>query len=344
MNSTHNSNNENTKIFIKKTTDVIRQGRQYYLKAQDLIVNAPIQIKIANILVPFVLTFIFTYLYYNLPLSIIFAIITFFVIFIMSKLAAVIFIVLYAVSISNVYKQRQNTIGIPILQTDIIKNKMPFNASSKALTIQSTSLPQDLNGGYFSYSFWLYVDSSNYSSTGYRYTEWKSVFYRGDPISSTTNLPSTTQYPGVWLTPKLNNLVIVFQSSAQPIERIELNNIPINSWFNVAVVVESKSVSIYMNGLLDNTVSLTQSVQIMNTANLYITSDNKGPTGKTGFVGSIAELIFFNYALTPTDVYNSYLYYNKIITNYQNGLNSKNTYNISSLITNSDYNEQCSNC
>ena len=63
MNSTHNSNNENTKIFIKKTTDVIRQGRQYYLKTQDLIVNAPIQIKIANIVVPFVLTFIFTYLY-----------------------------------------------------------------------------------------------------------------------------------------------------------------------------------------------------------------------------------------------------------------------------------------
>ena len=344
MNSTHNSNNENTKIFIKKTTDVIRQGRQYYLKTQDLIVNAPIQIKIANIVVPFVLTFIFTYLYYNLPLSIIFAIITFFVIFIMSKLAAVIFIVLYAISVSNVYNQRQITIGIPILQTDIIKNRVPFNASSKVLTIQSSSLPQDLNGGYFSYSFWLYVDSSNYSSTGYRYAEWKSVFYRGDTISSTTNLPSTTQYPGVWLTPKLNNLVIVFQSSAQPIERIELNNIPINKWFNVAVVVEAKSVSIYMNGLLDNTVSLTQSVQIMNTANLYITSDNQGPSKQQGYVGSLAELIFFNYALTPTDVYNSYLYYNKIITNYQSSLNSKNTYSISNLITNSDYNEQCSNC
>ena len=340
-------NQKNTEMFVKKTTETLKKGVEVYVKVRTIINNTPIQIRIANIIVPFVLTYIFTYIYYNLALSISFAIITFFFIFIMSKISALIFITLYVVSIVNVYNQLQQTIGKPISKTDIVNGSGPWicnKDNNNALTISHSSLPQDLNGGYFSYYFWLYVKDTNYSSDptkGFRINEWKSVFFRG---TQSTTYDGLLQYPGFWLSPKLNNLVIVFQEG-NIVERIELINIPINEWFNVCCIVESKSVSIYINGLLDRTLSLNQSIKIMNNYDLFLTSDSSLSSLNPklgGFDGSLAELIFYNYALTPDDVYKSYLYYLPYLNNYQNKLDSNN-YNTSSLITNSDYNEMCGN-
>ena len=76
----------------------------------------------------------------------------------------------------------------------------------------------------------------------------------------------------------------------------------------------------------------------MNSYNLYLTSDiNASNNKQSGFSGSLAELIFFNYALTSYDINNSYIYYKKIIDTYQLKIDSKNTYIIPGIITNSDY-------
>ena len=340
------SNQKNTEMLVKKTTETLKKGVEAYVKVRTIINNTPIQIRIANIVVPFVLTYVFTYLYYNLALSILFAIITFFFIFIMSKMSAIIFITLYIVSIVNVYNQLQQTIGKPISQTDIVNGTGPWisnkDNNKDNNKVPHSSLPQDLNGGYFSYYFWLYVKDTNYSSDptkGFRPNEWKSVFFRG---TQSTTYDSLFQYPGFWLSPKLNNLVIVFQEGSI-VERIEINNIPINEWFNICCIVESKSVSIYINGLLDRTLSLNQNIKIMNNYDLFLTADSSlsSLTPKLGgFDGSLAELIFYNYALTPDDVYKSYLYYLPYLNKYQNKLNSNN-YSTSNLITNSDYNALC---
>jgi len=265
----------------------------------------------------------------------------------LSKMGAIMFFILYIISVTNAYNQIQNVIGIPILETDILKNKLgkPYDAMSGSLVISNSKLPQDLNGGYFSYSFWLYVSDDNFKNgkEGYRYNEWKSIFYRGNTINSTNNvdLSNMIQYPGFWLSPNLNNLVAVFQDGTI-VERIEIDNILLNEWFNVCVVVETKSVTIYINGLLDRSINLNQSIKIMNNYDLYITSDQElNKEDKSGFKGSIAELIYFNYALSPSLVYNSYLYYKNIINKYQKKINYDNKYNIPSIITNSDYYEMC---
>ena len=336
--------NKNLENIIRFTSDGIRDVKGKYDHLKLLVEKTPIQIKIANIVVPISLTFLFTSIYYNLPLSIIFAIITFFMILLMSKLMAIMFIILYIVSIINIINARKITIGNPVLQTDIIKNKIPYNCVNNSLTIQSDQMAQDLSGGYFSYSFWLYVNNNSNSTDpnwyNYRYTEWKSIFYRGNPING-TDLSSLIQFPGFWLTPILNNMVIVFQNGSY-VERLQINDIPFNTWTNFSVVVESKSVSIYVNGLLDRTLNLYQPITIMNAYNMYLTSDLNASTNaqaqQSGFAGSLAELIFFNYALTPYDIINTYNYYKKIIDTYQVNNMVKNSYSIPGLITNSDYN------
>ena len=202
---------------------------------------------------------------------------------------------------------------------------------------------QDLYGGYFTYSFWLYVKNGvvtdkdkNWSN--YRYNEWKSIFYRGNPIESTGVLSSLTQFPGFWLTPVYNNMVIVFQTGSN-VERLEINNIPFNTWVNFTVVVETKSVSVYINSQLDTVLNIQQTITIMNSYDLYLTNDVSISANKkeSGFAGYLAELIYYNYALSPYDIKQSYNYYKKIIDNYQSKIDVKNNYTIPSLITNSDY-------
>lgn len=344
MNNSKKPINENLEKVIEKTSIAIRTIKGKYNNIKYLINNTPIQIKILNIAVPFILTYIFTVLYYNLPLSIIFAIITFFVISLMSIMMAIIFIIIYIFIIANVSYIQNKSIGVPIFPTDIVKSGSPFNCLANSLTIQNNSLPQDLNGGYFTYSFWLYVNgNNNYINNdnnwnSYRHKEWKSIFYRGNPIDQSGDLSNLIQFPGFWLTPVLNNMVIVFQNGNY-VERLEITNVPFNTWTNYSVVVETKSVSVYINGLLDRTLNLYQNITIMNGYNLYISSDmNSSNNNKqSGFPGSIAQLIFYNYALTPYDIYNSYLYYKKIIDKYQNKIVSNNGYSLPGLITNSDY-------
>ena len=295
------SSNKNLNNFIGKTGNSIRAAKGKYDSIKQMINETPITIKIANIAVPLTLTFVFTYIHYNLFFSIIFAIITFAVITLLSNISALIFIILYIVTIINIANERKVTIGSPILQTDIVKNKNPYNCYQNSLTVKNGSLPQDLNGGYFTYSFWLYLNGNDKDNnwSNYRNTEWKSIFYRGNPIDASGDLSSLIQFPGCWLTPVLNNLVIVFQNGSY-VERLEIVDIPINEWTNYAIVVETKSVSIYINGQLDRALNLYQNITIMNGYNLYLTSDILTSTSKadSGFAGDLAQLIYYNYALT----------------------------------------------
>jgi hypothetical protein len=334
------------KKMLTKTESAMIYGKSKYNEAQKMINDTPIQIKILNVIIPFVLTYIFTYIRYNLGFSIFFAIITFFLMFTINIMIPIIFIVLYIFVIINLSSDYNKIMGSPIEETDISKNNIPYICNKKSLIVTNSRLVEELKGGYFSYSFWLYVNGNDNSVNNknnwnsYRYREWKSIFYRGNPIDSRGDLTNLIQYPGFWLTPIYNNLVIVFQNGSY-VERLEINNVPFNKWTNYSIVVETKSVSIYINGLLDRTLNLYQSITIMNGYNLYITNDKYASKDKNsfGFAGNIAELIFYNYALTQTDIYKSYLYYKKILDNYQNKVIESQNYSIPGLITNSDYNK-----
>jgi hypothetical protein len=345
MNS--NKKNNNFEQFIINATSALRKGKEYYNSAKNMVNKTPIQIKIANIILPLSLTYFFTFIYFNLTCSIIFAIITFIIGNLYSKIMSLIFVILYTVLVVKQYNLRKATVGDPILETDIVQNRKPYDCSIVGLTISNKILPKDLNGGYFTYVFWLYINGddnvvqNNNTWTNYRYKEWKSLFYRGNAIDNSGDLSKLIQYPGFWLTPVINNLVIVFQNTNY-VERIELLNIPLNAWTQIGVVVQAKSVTVYLNGLLERTLNLYQNITIMNGYNLHIANDKLASTKKSqsGFPGYLAELIYYNYALTPYDINQNYKYYKKIVDNYQRNLKHTSKYSLSQLITNSDYLEK----
>ena len=361
-NSISNIVNKNNKESIpNKTTDestslqppenkdeVFDTLKSYYKSTKNKILvihsmldNTPILIKILNIVIPFSISYIFTNIQYNIYVSIIFAIITLFAILFMTKsiFFTILYLIFYIWLISTAALNINKTIGIPLKETDIEKNGEPFNCLGNYKIINANRLLPSDSSGSFSYSYWININTikknekNNDNWFDYRKNDWKLIFYRGTEMSSDiTNI--STQYPGFWLTPKLNNLVIVFQNNGNPIERIEMINIPLNTWVNIATVVERKSVSVYINGLLDRTLNLEQSTPDITKNNIYVGEKNI-INKNIGFPGSLAQLTYFNYPLTPDLIYKGYTYNKKIIDNYEDKI--KNNYITSQLITNSDY-------
>ncbi len=333
--------NEKTEDFILYVGDSIRRIKTVYDKFKEAYyVKTPLQLKIANILVPFILTYYFTVINYRLYLSLIFAFITYFTMGLLNLLLANIFVVFYLITLYDVSNKTSKILGNPILQTDIVQNGLPFNCLNNGLTVDKDLIVKELNGGSFTYSFWIYINGNNndlntQNWNSYRFNEWKSVFYRGNPIPDDGDLTNLTQFPGVWLTPVTNNMVIVFQNSSN-IERIEINNLEFNKWINFIFVVDVKSVSIYIDGMLDRSVNISQNPNIMNSYNLYVSSDKNTNTHKnSGFAGNIAELIFYNKSLGGIEINKLYNYYKKIIDNYQNNIIIKKyTYTANRLINN----------
>ena len=273
------------------------------------------------------------------------------------------YLAIYIIIMVEIRYNRDIAYGIPFKVTNLKYTKIPLDCTipSSILTISNTEFEKELQLGNFTYSFWIYINGSNTSSTTntwntYRYQDWKNIMYRGANSTSTlsssvssedeSNISTTeitTQFPGFWLTPTLNNMIIAFQQTGSNVERIQIDNIEMNKWINVTTVVENKSVSIYINGLLDRINNLNQNSIEMSSYSLYINNRNSSNisqdnTNKNfGFPGYLTNIIYYNYALTGNYIKDAYDYYFKEINDYQINLDNKNnTYSVPSLITNSD--------
>jgi hypothetical protein len=347
-NKKENNINEETQQFIENVSNKIKGVSRGYLSVKAKWNETSLLIKILNIGSTILLTFYFTYINYTLALSIIFFIISFFVLFIFNKLFAFMYLAIYIIIMVEITNTKNIAYGIPLKVTDLNYTKSPLDctSSSSILTIDSKEFQKELQLGNTTYSFWIYVNGSNNSGSQntwntYRYKEWKSIMYRG-------NSNSQTQFPGFWLTPTLNNLVIAFQHNNSKVERIQLDNIEMNKWVNIITVIENKSISVYIDGLLDRINNLDQTIPDVSTYSLYMNNDYTSvipeeenniniSINKNGFPGYITNVINYNYPLTANYIKEAYIYYKKIIDNYQIKLDNKNnTYNIPSLITNSD--------
>ena len=241
--------------------------------------------------------------------------------------------------------KRNSYLGKIVDETDIFKNGSPLDCSKSenALVINSSSYKNEVDSSYFSYSFWLYVNNNNslYENNwnNYKYSEWKSIFYAGNTEISSDDLTNVKQFPGFWFSPKLNNIVLLFQTDSNSVERMEIMNVPMNEWFNVVLVVENKSASVYINCKMENNFSLVNSSPSTSDYNLYIAKDAKSNIEKkNGFPGFLANLSYYNYSLNQNQINMICKEYGDKFRNYQSSQNKKIDYTTSCLVTDSDLN------
>ena len=129
------------------------------------------------------------------------------------------------------------------------------------------------------------------------------------------NLAQTTQYGessncpqggGPWINqvfdvePAGTDSPTTLAASATPARgQCELENIPLQTWTNVVVVVQDRAVSMYLDGRLVRSCLFTGVPKTIVGSDFYITPDG-------GFMGYTAGATFYNRALGPGEVYNIY--------------------------------------
>ena len=334
LNNSNNKNNLHNNI-KNKINNIYNHGIVINKTLNDI----PIQLKILNIIIMFIFTYIFTEVYYSLSLSIIFGILTTLTFFILGKYYGIIFLVLYITYIIQIIT-KENTIFIYPIGKTYINDDGPLDCSlsTNNQILTTETYKTDLGSLNFSYSMWLYVNNNNslYSNNwkNYRYNEWKSILYAGDREINDKDISSLNQYPGFWMTPQSNNIVITFQTNNNN-NRFELMNFPMNKWFNLTCVIERNSVSVYINCKLENNFALLGPPPSISEYNLYIINDSKlSSDNKNGFPGLLGNLSYYDYALNQTQINLICKKYGEQFEKLQNS-NKKNCTS-SCLITNSN--------
>ena len=150
----------------------------------------------------------------------------------------------------------------------------------------SINLQRSLNeqGGIeFSYSSWLFVDNYNY-----KLGQWKHVFHKGNE-SSWPN-----RAPGVWLHPNKNALRVYMNSYKEISEYVDVDNIPVNKWFCVIIIVKGQNLDVYINGNLRKSLKLS-GIPKQNYGDVYINSFG-------GYSGYLSRLRYYTYALNYSEI------------------------------------------
>ena len=132
----------------------------------------------------------------------------------------------------------------------------------------------------FTWSTWLFVDDLDYMKGSY-----KHVFHKGNDDFKTTgdfkglNYPNNA--PGLYFTPTGNNMVVVLNTFNDIVERITIENIPMNKWYNV-------------NGTIVNRHILKDVVR-QNYDKVYMSMNG-------GFSGYTSDLWYYDYALSTSEL------------------------------------------
>ena len=178
---------------------------------------------------------------------------------------------------------------------------------SVAQKFSSYQLPPSSDAQYgseFTYSFWIFIKDTNFSSTasscGGSGSSLLHVFHKGSndyiPAGGSSSGSSTVSYPllqspGVWLYPNTNKLNIRINTYENIVETADVGNIPLNMWVNVVIILMGASVDVYINGNLKKRTKL-QGVPKINYGDFY--TSNWG-----GFQGYLSRLRYFNNAIQP---------------------------------------------
>lgn len=166
--------------------------------------------------------------------------------------------------------------GQTVIQSTILDGKSSFDSN--------IALPESLNqdkGITFAYSCWVRIDNF-----AYRNGVQKVIFTKGP-----TDLSSSC--PSLLIDSNSNTLLVKLDTYGSP-EIIPISNIPAKKWLHVTIVVEQTAVDVYINGVLHTHHSI-----------VHLPRQNSGTvhTGLNGgFEGKLANLIYYNYYLSPTDI------------------------------------------
>ena len=141
----------------------------------------------------------------------------------------------------------------------------------------------ELGGLEFSYSMWIFIDNWEY-----KYGSWKHILHKGNE-SSWPN-----RAPGIYLHPKKNAIRVHMNTFKNVAEYADINNIPLNKWFHLAVSVRQRNMDLFINGNLVKR-QLLKGIPKQNYGNVFINAWR-------GFSGYLSRVKYNDYYLSFSEL------------------------------------------
>lgn len=155
-----------------------------------------------------------------------------------------------------------------------------------AITILRSS--NDAAGIAFTWSVWLFVkqkDSTNETEEMYHH-----VFNKGSATTdATTGIMTPNNGPGLYFNSNYSGIRVVMSTFNTQSASVDVDNIPINKWFNVIIRAENTILDVFINGDLAQRLQL-DSVPFQNYGNVNVAING-------GFNGNLSSLRYYNTAL-----------------------------------------------
>ena len=115
----------------------------------------------------------------------------------------------------------------------------------------------------------------------YNRGEWKHVLHKGND----TSYPLRS--PGVWFHPDKNVMRVYTNTFSQIMEHVDVENLPHNKWFHVAICVQQKNLDVFINGNLAKRKVL-EGLPRQNYGDIYLNSFK-------GFSGFMSNVRYYQY-------------------------------------------------
>ena len=136
----------------------------------------------------------------------------------------------------------------------------------------------DKDGLEFGYGFWMCIQDMQYN-----YGKWKHVFHKGNKSA----YPNRS--PGVWIHPENNALRIYMNTYKEILNYVDVENIPVQKWIHIGIVVSGTNMDVYVNGKLRKRTQF-DSVPKQSFGDVWVTMNG-------GFEGYMSRLQYFRYAV-----------------------------------------------
>jgi hypothetical protein len=138
----------------------------------------------------------------------------------------------------------------------IIVRQDPSDPNAKMLLHSDN----EFTGVEFTYSFFLFVDPATFDTSN----GLKHVFYKG------YSTPFPLLGPAVFVRSDENTLRIFMNSYKSWYSYVDIQNVPVQKWFYVAIVFRANTLEVYINGNLKGRIPMEKTYPYQNYQNLII--------------------------------------------------------------------------
>lgn len=118
----------------------------------------------------------------------------------------------------------------------------------------------EFSGVEFTYSFFLFVDPATFDTSN----GLKHVFYKG------YSTPFPLLGPAVFVRSDENTLRVFMNSYKSWYSYVDIQNVPVQKWFYVAIVFRANTLEVYINGNLKGRIPMEKTYPYQNYQNLIV--------------------------------------------------------------------------